>query len=140
MTSVKTSFWDYRTAGKIRPQNLHIEVIADYGGGYTTDHAFDEVRNHFFRFDKERKIRVVTEHPVYAFSTFNRISHFVLNTFRVPNLKSKIGDLCLVVGSSGGKKGTYLEIVRLQNRASDDFKIEGPRDDLGKIKIEPIRT
>lgn len=48
---------------------MHIEVIADYGGGHTTDHAFAEVRNHFFRFDKDKVIRIVSEHPVYAFST-----------------------------------------------------------------------
>lgn len=61
--------WNYRSAAKIEKNSLHIEVIADYGGGYTTDHAFAEVRNHFYRFDQERKIRTVTEHPVYAFST-----------------------------------------------------------------------
>ncbi len=48
---------------------MHIEVIADYGGGYATDHAFNEVRNHFYRFDRQQKIRTVTTHPVYAFST-----------------------------------------------------------------------
>ena len=61
--------WDYQKPEKIKENSLHIEVIADYGGGYTTDHAFSEVRNHFYRFDKERKIRIVTEHPVFAFST-----------------------------------------------------------------------
>lgn len=64
-----SSKWNYRLPDKIEKGSLHIEVIADYGGGYTTDHAFSEVRNHFYRFDKERKIRTVTEHPVYAFST-----------------------------------------------------------------------
>ncbi len=61
--------WFYCPIDKISPQSLHIQVIADYGGGHTTDHAFAEVRNHFFRFDKKKIIRTVTEHPVYAFST-----------------------------------------------------------------------
>lgn len=61
--------WKYRSPDKINPLSLHIEVIADYGGAHTTDHAFDEVQNHFLRFDKDRKIRLITEHPVYAFST-----------------------------------------------------------------------
>ncbi len=61
--------WNYKLPAKIEKNSLHIEVIADYGGGYTTDHAFSEVRNHFYRFDNDRKIRTVTEHPVYAFST-----------------------------------------------------------------------
>ena len=61
--------WNYRPKDKIEKASLHIEVIADYGGGYSTDHAFAEVRNHFLRFDRERKIRIITEHPVYAFST-----------------------------------------------------------------------
>src|SRR3990167_6695626 len=61
--------WNYQKPAKIAPNSLHIEVIADYVGSYTTDHAFMEVRNHFFRFDKLNKIKVVTDHPVYAFST-----------------------------------------------------------------------
>lgn len=63
------SKWNYKTPGEIEKGSLHIEVIADYGGGHSTDHAFAEVRNHFFRFDKDKKIRLVSEHPVYAFST-----------------------------------------------------------------------
>ena len=51
MSDLKNFKWNFRTPNKIPPQSLHIEVIADYGGGYTTDHAFMEVRNHFFRFD-----------------------------------------------------------------------------------------
>ena len=69
MKDNKSFKWNYRQADKIEPNSLHIEVIADYGGGYTTDHAFMEVRNHFFRFDKSKKIRAVTDHPVIAFST-----------------------------------------------------------------------
>src|SRR3989338_11646401 len=61
--------WNYRKPERIDHNSLHIEVIADYGGGYTTDHAFMEVRNHFFRFDRQKKIRLVTDHPVFAFST-----------------------------------------------------------------------
>jgi len=69
MNATKLSSWIYLSSGKIPQSSIHIEVIADYGGGHTTDHAFSEVRNHFFRFDKEKVIRTVTEHPVYAFST-----------------------------------------------------------------------
>lgn len=282
--------WDYRRFDKIERGSLHIEVIADYGGGHTTDHAFAEVRNHFYRFDTSHKIRSVTEHPVFAFSTIetgfwiaqeglhsehrdfvifsntaprgdiewqgqeeqhfvcglldnnipffavnagfnlsfvkerikgmwkvkvpntgtqfrsrdfypqatmrifygdltavgdpvdsskipnipvfhvasvdgygnlkttikkshlsdtvlkskilrvtiNGYVHFVLNTL-IPKVSGRIYDLCMVQGSSGGKQGNYLEFVRLQARAADDFKVDGPRDDLGKIKIEPVR-
>lgn len=282
--------WSYRSPEKIEKSSLHIQVIADYGGGHTTDHAFGEVKNHFLRFDKEKKIRFVTEHPVYAFSTLetgfwisqeglhsehkdliifsntaprgdiawkgenrqifvcgildngipifavnagynlsfvknrlkglwevkvpnigtqfrsrdyypeatmallsgdvkrigreidirqipevpdfmiasidgygnlkttikkshlsqlataslilrvtiNNISHFVLNTVTFA-AKGKIGDLCLVTGSSGGKRTNYLEFVSLQGNAADDYKLDGPRDDLKKIIIEPVK-
>lgn len=61
--------WTYAAGDKIKKDSLHIEVIADYGGGHSTDHAFSEVLNHFYRFDTESKIRALTEHPVFAFST-----------------------------------------------------------------------
>ncbi len=48
---------------------LHIEVIADYGRSHTTDHAFNEVYNHFLRYDKNNQISHIKEHPVAAFST-----------------------------------------------------------------------
>ena len=275
---------------KIKTNSLHIEVIADYGGGHTTDHAFAEVRNHFFRFDRDILIRVVSEHPVYAFSTIetgfwiaqeslhsehknlvifsntaprgdiawngddkqffvygmldngipifavnagfnlsfikdrlkelwvvkvpntgtqfrsrdiypeaamailggdktkigakvdvskipvipqfklasvdgygnlkttikrsylsetilkskilrvtiNGYSHFALNTL-LPGVSGKIYDLCVVQGSSGGKQGNYLELVRLQAKAAEDFKVDGPRDDMEKIKIDSVK-
>lgn len=290
MPNQKLKQWVYRSPEKIGPKTLHIEVIADYGGGYTTDHAFAEVRNHFLRFDKGKKIKIVTEHPVYAFSTLetgfwiaqeglhsehrdlvifsntaprgdvlwhgeekqaficglldngipvfavnagynlsfvkdrlkglwevkvpnvgtqfrsrdyypevtmailggdlsrigkeidrkqipdvpsfavasidgygnlkttikkshlsesvvncsilrvtlNGISRFALNTL-IPGVRGKIGDLCMVAGSSGGKKASFLEFARLQGKASEDYKLDGPRDDLGKIKIEPVK-
>lgn len=279
--------WIYK---KVEKNTLHVEVIADYGGGHTTDHAFSEVRNHFLRFDTDFLIREVTEHPVYAFSTIetgfwiaqeglhsehrnllifsntaprgditwhgekrqyfvcglldngipifavnagynlsfvkdrlkglwevdcpntgtqfrsrdyypeaamsiiggktdligkpvdissiadipkfhlasvdgygnlkttikkshlpdnvlksrmlrvtiNGYSHFVLNTL-LPGVAGRVYDLCLLQGSSGGKQGNYLEIVRLMARANDDFHVDGPRDDLGKIIIEPVK-
>lgn len=282
--------WSYRPTDKISPSSLHIEVIADYGGSHSTDHAFSEVRNHFFRFDKSNKIRTISEHPVYAFSTIetgfwiaqeglhsehkdlvifsntaprgdikwigenrqafvcgildngipffavnagynlsfvktrlkglwevkvpnegtqfrsrdyypeatmdilngnsarigkevdlrnipdmpkftvasvdgygnlkttiikshlsdnilkstilrisiNAKSYFVLNTLGT-GVKGKTGDLCLVRGSSGGKNTNYMEVVKLQGRASDLYGIEGPKDDMGKIKIEGIK-
>lgn len=287
---VKNTNWSWRDPAKIGKRALHIEVIADYGGGHSTDHAFDEVRNHFLRYDYEDKIRMITEHPVYAFSTLetgfwiaqeglhsehknlvifsntaprgdivwhgeqtqalvcglldNGIPIFAVNAgynlsfvkdrlkglwlVRVPNIGTQfrsrdyypeatmailtgdfkrvgtaidpkkipavpdfrlasvdgygnlkttitktvlpknavnsrmlrislngvirfvlntlvignhgvIGDLCLVLGSSGGKKAPYLELVRLQGRAADDFQIDGPRDDLPKIIIEPVK-
>lgn len=282
--------WNYPPPDKIKRQSFHISVIADYGGVHTTDHAFSEVRNHFYRFDKNYFIRAVTEHPVYEFSTIetgfwiaqeslhsehknlvvfsntaprgdiawggekkqpfvlalldngipvfavdalfnlsfvkprvkglwkvdvpdegtqfrsrdqypeatmkilngdnsligkeldiglipevpdfvvasvdgygnlkttirksnlsktvakspmvrillNGRSHFALNTLAAKK-NGKIGDLCLVSGSSGGKNRNYLEIVRLQGRACDDFKVSGPRDDMDRIKIQPVR-
>ena len=283
------SNWQYRSSEDIKSGSLHVEVIADYGGGHTTDHAFAEVRNHFLRFDKDGKINLITEHPVYAFSTIetgfwiaqeglhsehknliifsntaprgdiswngeerqrfvcgildngipifavdagynlsfiknrlkglwevkvpnigtqfrsrdyypeatmailhgdktkigepvdllkipdvppfklasvdgygnlkttikkeylkeevlkstilritvNKYSHFVLNTL-IPDVQGRIYDLCLLQGSSGGKQGNYLEIVRLMARACDDYKVQGPWDDMGPIKIEPV--
>lgn len=276
---------------KIKANSLHIEVIADYGGGHTTDHAFAEVRNHFFRFDSDHSVRMVTEHPVYAFSTIetgfwiaqeslhsehkdlvifsntaprgdiawngddrqffvygvldngipifavnagynlsfvkerlkelwivkvpntgtqfrsrdiypeatmailsgdktkigekvdiskiptipqfklasvdgygnlkttikkshlgkellrskilrvtiNGYSHLALNTL-IAGVSGKIYDLCVVQGSSGGKQGNYLELVRLQAKAADDFKVDGPRDDMENIKIEAVKS
>lgn len=282
--------WNYKLPSDILGKNsLHVQVIADFGGGLTTDHAFEEVRNHFFRFDNKRIIRAVSEHPVFAFSTIetgfwvaqiglhsdhpglvifsntaprgdikwvgedtqrfvcgildngipifavnsgynlsfvkeklkglwevkvpnegtqfrsrdyypeavmailngdisrvgkaldvkkipdmptfvvasvdgygnlkttiyrsqlsstisvskmlrisiNGTSNFVLNT--LTGIVGKTGDLCLVQGSSGGKKRPFLEIVKLQERAADAFKIRGPLDDLGKIEIEAVK-
>ena len=71
--------------------------------------------------------------------TLNGYTHLAINTL-LPGNEGKIYDLCLLQGSSGGKKANYLEIVRLMARACDDFKIEGPRDDLGRIEIEPVRV
>ncbi|OGG03314.1 hypothetical protein A2W14_02365 [Candidatus Gottesmanbacteria bacterium RBG_16_37_8] len=291
MSDLKNFKWNYRSLNKIPNNSLHIEVIADYGGGYTTDHAFMEVRNHFYRFDKFNKIRTITDHPVYAFSTietgfwiaqeglhsehknlvifsntaprgdikwvgenrqpfvcglldngipvfavyagynlsfikdrlkglwivkvpnkgtqfrsrdyypqatmailngdlarfgkeisikdvpevpsfalasvdgygnlkttirksylsqavlnsaivrigFNKHNRFALNTVG-RGIKGNIGDLCMVSGSSGGKGKNYIEIIRLQMRAASDFEIFGPRDDLGKIEISPVKS
>src|SRR3989344_1427419 len=69
MTDDKLNKWNYRSPDIIQKGSLHIEVIADYAGIHATDHAFSEVRNHFFRFDKKGFIRIITDHPVYAFST-----------------------------------------------------------------------
>lgn len=290
MQSQKLTQWNYSQGKQIRERSLHVSVIADYGGGHSTDHAFGEVRNHFLRFDKENKLRMVTEHPVYAFSTIetgfwiaqeglhsehqdivifsntaprgdikwkgeqkqgfvcglldngipvfavaagynlsfikdrlkelwqvqvpnegtqfrsrdyypeatmailngdltrlgkevsikeipdvpqfkvasvdgygnlkttikkghlkdsileskvlrvtvNGYSHFALNTL-LPEVEGKMYDLCMVQGSSGGKQSNYIEFVRLQARAAEDFKVDGPRDDLGKIVIEPVK-
>ena len=267
---------------------IHIQVIADYGGSHTTDHAFSEVRNHFLRFDKRHIIRMITDHPVAAFSTletgfwisqiglhsehkdlvifsntaprgdikwvgeerqnfvcgildngipifavnagynlsfikhrltslwevdvpnvgtqfrsrdiypqatmeiiegntsrlgkpinpktirdvpkfhvasvdgygnlkttihqshlskkiqrsvFVRINingqqHFALNT--LTGKHGNIGDLCLVKGSSGGKKSSYIEIIRLQRKASDLFDITTLRDDRSTISIDTV--
>lgn len=290
MANGKPSKWTYREPAKIKPRSLHIEVIADYGGGHTTDHAFNEVRNHFYRFDRNQKLRTLTTHPVYAFSTIetgfwiaqeglhsehsdlvifsntaprgdvkwhgeerqsfvcgildndipvfavnagynlsfvkdrlrglwevicpnegtqfrsrdyypeatmailggdysrigetisiskipsvpefkvasvdgygniktsikkshlnesvlkskiirvtiNGYSHFALNTL-IEGVHGRVYDLCMVQGSSGGKMGNYLELVRLQARACDDFKIAGPWDDMPKIEVEAVR-
>lgn len=269
---------------------FHIEVIADYGGGHTTDHAFNEVVSHFHKFDTDKQIAQITQHPVAAFSTIetgfwiaqmglhsehpglvifsntaprgdiawsgqeeqpfvygkldngihvfavhagynlsfikdrltdprkimvpntgtqfrsrdqypaatmrilqgdksllgekinpntilavpesavgsidgygnikttlrkskflsdknlagspllrikiNNYSHFALNTL-AENVKALTGDLCAVVGSSGGKKDPLLEIIRLQGRAADDFRITAPRDTLDPITFQP---
>lgn len=291
MSSTNGFRWNYRLPEKIEPFSLHIEVIADYGGGYTTDHAFMEVRNHFFRFDKQKKIRAVTDHSVSAFSTIEtgfwiaqeglHSEHkdlvifsntaprgdikwigenkqffvvgildngipifavyagynlsFVKNRLKglwrvtVPNIgtqfrsrdyypeatmailngdlsrlkekvsikdipdvpafkvasvdgygnikttirkshistsilennsvriginnifknalntvgrgiKGRVGDLCMVKGSSGGKGRNYIEIIKLQGRAADEFGFSGPKDDLGKIEITAVKS
>lgn len=62
----------------------------------------------------------------------------MVNTL-IKGVNGKTGDLCMVVGSSGGKKGSFIEFVRLQGRANEDFGIDGPRDDMGKIKIESMK-
>lgn len=61
--------WSYRKPKEIKPYNLHIEVIADYGGRHSPDPAFSEVRNHFLRFDKSGKLGWITETAVAGFST-----------------------------------------------------------------------
>ena len=290
MTDDKLNKWNYRSPDIIQKGSLHIEVIADYAGIHATDHAFSEVRNHFFRFDKKEIVRIITDHPVYAFSTietgfwiaqevlhsehrnlvifsntaprgdikwegeqrqsfaagilnngmpifavnagynlsfikhelkglwqvkvpnegtqfrsrdyypeatmailngdlsrlgkevdiaaipdipkfalasvdgygnlkttirksdlppsilnaplvriaFNKHYHFALNTVG-QGIKGNIGDLCMVSGSSGGKSRNFLEVIKLQMRAADEFAIDGPRDDLGKIAITPAK-
>lgn len=290
MNQDSNSAWIYKPLSAIGRDTIHVQVIADYGGGHSTDHAFDEVQNHFIRFDKDRKLRWVTEHPVYAFSTIetgfwiaqealhsehkdlvifsntaprgdiewngeerqafvagildngipvfavnagynlsfvknrlkglwevnvpntgtqfrsrdnypeatmailygdinrlgkkvdisnipdipqfklasvdgygnlkttikkshlkesilnskmvrvtiNGYSHFALNTL-IPGIEGQIYDLCLVQGSSGGKQGNYIEIVRLMAKAKEDFKVDGPWDDMKPIEIEPVK-
>ena len=64
----------------------------------------------------------------------NNIYKSALNTAG-RGIKGKIGDLCMVKGSSGGKGRNYIEIIKLQGRAADEFGIYGPRDDLGKIEV-----
>lgn len=282
--------WDYREIQEIGEKTLHVEVIADYGGDHSTDHAFAEVRNHFLRFDKENKLRGISEHPVFAFSTIetgfwiaqmglhsehqdlvifsntaprgdiiwkgdnkqyfvcglldngipifavnagynlsfvknrlkglwivecpnegtqfrsrdyypkatldilygdrsvlgreidldsipdepeyrvasvdgygnlkttikksqlpekilnstilrviiNKKPYFVFNT--LTGLHGRIGDLCLVQGSSGGKKGNYLEIVKLMGKAAEKFYIEGAKDDMEPIILEAVKV
>jgi len=282
--------WSYRSGDSISMNSIHVEVIADYGGGHSTDHAFSEVLNHFYRFDTQHKIRVLSEHPVYAFSTIetgfwiaqetlhsqhkdlvlfsntaprgdilwegenrqafvcglldngipvfavnagfnlsfvkdrlvglwevktpnegtqfrsrdyypeatmailngdmnrigkpvsiaeihdyprfmvgsvdgygnlkttirrsdlsesvlkspiirvviNGIPQFALNSLAVGK-KGKTGDLCMVVGSSGGRNQNFIEFIRLQGRAADDFVVKGPADDKNKIEIETIK-
>lgn len=288
MTHPSTS-WSYQSGKPIKERSLHIEVIADYGGHHTTDHAFSEVRNHFYRYDTKGVLQHLSEHPVFAFSTIetgfwiaqealysqhdhlvifsntaprgdiawggehrqsfvcgmldngipifavhagynlsfikkqlvglwevetpnegtqfrsrdyypeatmailsgdtsrvgkplpieaipdvpdhfvasidgygnlkttireenlnadikkssvlrvtiNETPAFVLNTL-VEGIKGKTGDLCMVVGSSGSKGQNYLEIIRLQRQAAVEFNLDGPRDEKGKIEIEPV--
>jgi hypothetical protein len=283
--------WKYKNYNSIVRQSLHIEVIADYGGGHSTDHAFNEVMNHFIRFDRDCKIRMIKEHPVFAFSTIetgfwiaqeglhsehrnlvifsntaprgdikwsgenrqafvcgmldnsipvfavnagynlsfvkdrlkglwevkvpnegtqfrsrdyypqatlaiiagdisklgnpidldkipsvpefrvasvdgygnlkttikknqlkesvlksrvvrvtiNGYSQLVLNSL-IPGNQGKVYDLCMLQGSSGGRNRNYIEFVRLQAKASVDFKVDGPWDDMRAIEIEPVRT
>ncbi len=290
MVNSRPAKWTYREPAKIKQRSLHIEVIADYGGGHSTDHAFSEVRNHFLRFDKNILIRTISEHPVYAFSTIetgfwiaqeglhsehpdlvifsntaprgeikwhgegrqsfvcgildndipvfavnagynlsfvkdrlrglwevicpnegtqfrsrdyypeatmailcgdysrlgeliniskipdvpnfklasvdgygnlkttikkshltdavlrskiirvtiNGYSHFALNTL-IDGVQGKVYDLCMVQGSSGGKMGNYLEFVRLQARACNNFKVIGPWDDMPIIEVEAVK-
>lgn len=284
---MRTKKWDYRGGKSIAPRSLHVEIIADYGGVQTTDHAFSEVRNHFFRFDTRDIVRHVSENPVFAFSTIetgfwiaqealysnhknlvifsntaprgdiawkgenrqafvcgildngipvfavnagfnlsfvksrlrglwevktpnigtqfrsrdfypeatmsilngdttrigravsfseipdvppltvasidgygnlkttiresdlpssikkspfvrvtiNKRSFFALNTL-AGTKKGKVGDICMVVGSSGPKEDRYIEIIRLQKKASNAFEVMMLRDDGGKIVLE----
>lgn len=68
--------------------------------------------------------------------TINGQSHFALNTV-MKDLKGQIGDLCVVVGSSGGRHNPYIEIIQLQGNASKNFLIDSPKDDLGNIVFTP---
>ena len=70
--------------------------------------------------------------------TINGFSQFALNSL-IPGVSGKIYDLCMVQGSSGGKKGNYIEFVRLQAQAAKDFRVAGPWDDMPAINIEPVR-
>jgi hypothetical protein len=287
--NTQASQWKYKTLEEIGKRNLHVEVIADYGGDHSTDHAFSEVVNHFYRFDTEEQLRVVTEHPVYAFSTIetgfwiaqealhsqhpnlvvfsntaprgdikwhgeqrqafvcamldngipvfavnagynlsfikehivgawevvcpnigtqfrsrdyypegtmsilkgdmskvgpaidiskipdppkNRVasidgygniktstrwnelpeemakskvvririakrSFLVLNTL-VEGVHGDAGDLCLVLGSSGGRNRNFVEVIQMMGRAGDEFRLVGPKDDLGDIEFEAV--
>ncbi len=279
--------WLYRDPAKIKHNSLTVEVIADYAGGYTLDHAFNEVHQHFRRFDRKHLINQIVPHPVHAFSTIetgywiaqmalhsehedllifsntaprgdiawngekhqafvyalldndipvfavhagynlsfikdrikgvwevnvsntgtqfrsrdqypeamveilygkkefvgkklsirdipevpsfavasidgygnikttirrselpesvrkaknvrvaiNGTSQYALNSIH-GDKKGKIGDLCMVVGSSGGKKNPFIEFIELQRRADREFGIIGPKDDLGRIELE----
>lgn len=286
---------EYLPSHEQAPQNtFHIEVIADYGGSHTTDHAFNEVVNHFRRYDtKQKQITEITQHPVSAFSTIetgfwiaqmglhndheglvifsntaprgdiawngqeeqpfvygkldndvpvfavnagynlsfvkdrltdihkimvpntgtqfrsrdqypaatmqilqgdksllgkkidkntipdvpecavgsidgygnikttfrkskflanedlaqspllrvriDQRSHFALNTV-MENTKGVTGDLCTVIGSSGGKRNPFIEVIRLQGKAAEDFHIDCARDDLKPITFEPVKA
>ena len=290
MTEEIAPKWAFRPLSKLKQNSLTVEVIADYAGGYSLDHAFNEVHHHFRRFDRKNFIKEIVPHPVFAFSTIETgfwISQMALHSehenlvifsntaprgdiewvgehrqpfvyalldngvpvfavhagynlsfikdrikgiweVKVPNTgtqfrsrdqypeaamallamsgdqgkvgkpvdlksipsvpeykvasvdgygnlkttirrsdlkesvkkssvirltinrrarfalnatngaKGKTGDLCMVVGSSGGKKNPFIEFVRLQARAANDFAIPGPYDDLGQITIESI--
>lgn len=65
---------------------------------------------------------------------FNGNKHFALNTLY--GVQGKTGQLCVNVGSSGGQDH-FLEIVRLQKSAADDFGIARLHDNLGPVAIEP---
>lgn len=72
-------------------------------------------------------------------------SYFVLNTLspqvqRARGARPQIGDLCLVEGSTGGKKEQYLEIIKLTGEAAVKvFRLERVRDDEnGEIKISTL--
>ena len=61
--------WKYSPDRDFRAGKLHIDVIADYGGGHTPDPAFTEVQNHFLRHDPTGIVELVTPTPVHGFST-----------------------------------------------------------------------
>jgi S-adenosylmethionine hydrolase len=77
----------------------------------------------------------ITRSPLLRVKIDKR-SHFALNTL-IANVKGATGDLCVVVGSSGGKNDAFIEVIRLQGRAAYDFKLDDPRDDLEPIVFEP---
>ena len=287
MNDQKTPEWVFRSVEKIKPNSLTVEVIADYSGGSMLDHAFNEVHQHFRRFDKKNLIHELLTHPVHAFSTIetgfwiaqmafhsehpnlvifsntaprgdiawngerkqafvyalldngvpvfavdagynlsfikdrivglwevkvtntgtqfrsrdqypegtieilygneefvgrklsisdipdvpafavasvdgygnikttirrseltdsvrkakyvritlNGTSQFTLNSINGEK-QGKVGDLCMVVGSSGGKKNPFIEFIKLQREADQEFHIIGPKDDLSRIQLE----
>lgn len=70
-------------------------------------------------------------------------SNLVLNTL-ISGVQGKrtqkVGDLCMVDGSSGGKKDPFVEFIRLNGHAIDDWGIRDELiDDLEPITIEPAR-
>lgn len=62
--------------------------------------------------------------------------HFAVNT--LSGVKGEKGQLCLNVGSSGGKEDPFLEVIRMKQRAHEDFRITELSDDLSPITIKPL--
>lgn len=56
-------------SGRVGTGHLHVDVIADYGGGHRPDGAFSEVRNAILRGDELDSVGRLTEIPVGGFST-----------------------------------------------------------------------
>lgn len=75
--------------------------------------------------------------------TINGVSNFVVNTLIdgvEGKRRSRVGDLCMVVGSSGGKKDNFVEFIRYYGPAAEDWCLSGALiDDLDEILIEPPR-
>ena len=63
--------------------------------------------------------------------------HFAVNTLAA-GVEGEKGQLCLTTGSSGEEKNPFLEVIRLQQKANEDFRIGEVSDDLPPITIKPL--
>lgn len=123
------------------------------GQALNTEDIPDVPRSRVGSIDKYQNIKTTirrSDIPMELFNypvlrvTINGVSNFVLNTL-IDGIdgvrRRKIGDLCMVIGSSGGKKDPFVEFIRLYGAAAGDWcLLEEPIDDLGEILIDPVEN